>query len=86
MIVLERFWNYFLMPPRWRLTVYFADEEPLKVLEAWAAEENRSTSNLAATLLLDAIKQYQQQNEPPSSGTTSSKDRGKKKRGGTKKD
>jgi hypothetical protein len=78
MIDPESFWDD-LMPPRWRLTVYFSEEEPLKALEDWAAKENRSTSNLAATILLEAIASWEsQQNTPPTSGSSSSKGRKKK--------
>jgi hypothetical protein len=71
-----------LMPSRWRVTVYLP-EEMQKALEQWAANENRSTSNLAATILIGAIKEYQEQNDPPASGTagakgTGGKDKGKK--------
>jgi metal-responsive CopG/Arc/MetJ family transcriptional regulator len=59
-----------LMPSRWRVTVYLP-EEMQKALEQWAAKENRSTSNLAATILIGAIKEYQEQNETPESGTSS---------------
>jgi hypothetical protein len=58
-----------LMPSRWRVTVYLP-EEMQKALEQWAANENRSTSNLAATILIGAIKEYQEQNDPPASGIT----------------
>ncbi|WP_258001282.1 ribbon-helix-helix domain-containing protein [Fischerella thermalis] len=45
------------MPTRYRLTVYFSDEEILKKLEEWAKEENRSASNLAATILARAVQE-----------------------------
>lgn len=67
-----------LMPSRWRVTVYLP-EEMQKALEHWAANENRSTSNLAATILINAIKEYQdnaQHNETPT--TSNAKARGKK--------
>lgn len=74
-----------LMPSRWRVTVYLP-EEMQKALEQWAANENRSTSNLAATILIGAIKEYQEQNDTPvASGTTGTKgsgDKGKGKKGG----
>jgi len=35
--------------------VYFPDGEILKDLELWAKEENRSISNLAATILAKAV-------------------------------
>ncbi len=62
-----------LMPSRWRVTVYLP-EEMQKALEQWAANENRSTSNLAATILIGAIKDYQKQNDKP---PTSNASRGK---------
>jgi hypothetical protein len=70
-----------LMPSRWRVTVYLP-EEMQKALEQWAANENRSTSNLAATILIGAIKEYQEQNDkPPASADTSAKGNGTKRRG-----
>ena len=67
-----------LMPSRWRVTVYLP-EEMQKALEEWAANENRSTSNLAATILMGAIKEYQGQNDKLLASDTSSgsKDQGK---------
>jgi len=35
--------------------VYFTDGQTLKDLELWSKEENRSISNLAATLLAKAV-------------------------------
>jgi metal-responsive CopG/Arc/MetJ family transcriptional regulator len=57
-----------LMPSRWRVTVYLP-QEMQQALEHWAAAENRSTSNLAATILINAIKEHQQKElpAPPSS-------------------
>lgn len=49
------------MPTRYRLTVYFSDETTLKKLEEWAKEENRSASNLAATLLAKAVQDKDKQ-------------------------
>ena len=37
--------------------VYFPDGETLKGLEDWAKEENRSVSNLAATILTRALQE-----------------------------
>jgi metal-responsive CopG/Arc/MetJ family transcriptional regulator len=54
------------MPSRWRLTVTLP-EEMLKALEKWAAQEYRSTSNLAASILITAIQEHQQQEQSPSS-------------------
>jgi len=51
------------MPSRWRVTVYLP-EEMLQALEQWATDENRSTSNLAATILIGAIKEHVQQQLP----------------------
>ncbi|MBR8840373.1 MAG: hypothetical protein DSM106950_41910 [Stigonema ocellatum SAG 48.90 = DSM 106950] len=51
------------MPSRWRVTAYLP-EEMLRAIEQWATEENRSVSNLAATILINAIKEYQQQKNP----------------------
>jgi hypothetical protein len=59
-----------LMPSRWRVTVYLP-EEMQKALEQWAANENRSTSNLAATILMGAIKKYQEQDESSTSDINS---------------
>ena len=56
-----------LMPSRWRVAVYL-NEEMQKALEQWATDENRSVSNLAATILIKAIKERQQFHE--SSKTT----------------
>jgi hypothetical protein len=70
-----------LMPSRWRVTVYLP-EEMQKALEEWAANENRSTSNLAATILMGAIKEYQGQNDKPLASDTSSGGKGQGKAGG----
>ncbi|MFB8790683.1 MAG: hypothetical protein U7123_17975 [Potamolinea sp.] len=51
------------MPSRWRVTVYLS-EEIQKALEQWATNENRSTSNMAATILINAIKEYQDEEMP----------------------
>ena len=53
------------MASRWRVTAYLP-EDAQKAIEEWAAEENRSVSNLAATILINAIKDYQRQKEAPS--------------------
>lgn len=45
-----------------RITAYLPPEDA-KFLEAWAAGENRTVSNLAATTLLAAIKEKQKQSE-----------------------
>lgn len=61
-----------LMPSRWRVTVYLP-EEMQKALEQWASNENRSTSNLAATILINAIKKYQDEEMPPPAPTSAPK-------------
>ena len=48
------------MPSKWRVTAYLP-EDIYKVLEAWAALENRSLSNLAGTILIKAMEEYEQQ-------------------------
>jgi hypothetical protein len=60
-----------LMPSRWRVAVYL-NEQMQKALEQWAAEENRSVSNLAATILMNAIKEHQVETKPPSLVKTTS--------------
>ncbi len=67
MINPERLLNV-VMPSRWRITAYLP-EDMQKAIEEWAAEENRSISNLAATILINAIKEYQQKKENPSSAS-----------------
>jgi hypothetical protein len=52
------------MPARYRLTVYFSDDTTLKKLEEWAKEENRSASNLAATLLNKAVQEKESKHKP----------------------
>lgn len=41
-------------------------EDMLRAIEQWATEENRSVSNLAATILINAIKEHQKQKNPSS--------------------
>lgn len=53
-----------VMPSKWRVAVYL-NEEMQKILEHWAAEENRSVSNLAATILIEAIKKHQKKVNSP---------------------
>ncbi|MHC5726446.1 MAG: ribbon-helix-helix domain-containing protein [Nostoc sp.] len=53
------------MPSRWRVTAYLP-EDMLRAIEQWATEENRSVSNLAATILINAIKEHQKQKNPSS--------------------
>jgi hypothetical protein len=45
-----------------RVTAYLA-QEAAKVLEEWAKSENRTVSNLAATILLNAIETRQASHE-----------------------
>ncbi|NJN13426.1 MAG: hypothetical protein HC815_38180 [Richelia sp. RM1_1_1] len=47
------------MPSRWRLTVNLT-EETLKGLEEWAKSQKRTTSNLAAAILISALEAYEQ--------------------------
>ncbi len=54
------------VPSKWRVCAYFSDDEVLKVLEKQAAAENRSLSNLAATILMKAAKEYEEQQKPES--------------------
>ncbi|MEP0812684.1 hypothetical protein [Coleofasciculus sp. FACHB-SPT9] len=54
-----------LMPSRWRITAYLP-EDMQKAIEQWAVEENRSISNLAATILINAIKEHMRQKETAS--------------------
>ncbi len=43
----------------------YLPEEPLNKLKEWAKQENRPSSNLAATILLKAIEEWEKQNENP---------------------
>jgi hypothetical protein len=47
------------VPSKYRVCAYFADEKVLKLLERQAANENRSLSNLAATILMKAAEEYE---------------------------
>lgn len=51
------------VPSKWRVCAYFSDVEIVKILEKQAAEENRSLSNLAATILMKAAREYEQKQE-----------------------
>lgn len=51
------------VPSKWRVCAYFSDDEVVKILERQAALENRSLSNLVATILMKAAKDYQQQQD-----------------------
>lgn len=46
------------MPPKSQLAVYLTEEQ-LKAIKEWAASENRKASNLAATIILKALEEYQ---------------------------
>lgn len=54
------------MPSKWRIAVYLPEDKQ-KALEQWAASENRSVSNLAATIIIKALEERQQMEEKPSS-------------------
>lgn len=45
----------------------YLQEEPLQKLKAWAKEENRPSSNLAATILMKAIEDWETQKKTESS-------------------
>jgi len=47
------------VPSKYRVCDYFADEKVLKLLERQAANENRSLSNLAATILMKAAEEHE---------------------------
>jgi hypothetical protein len=49
------------VPSKWRVCAYFPDEEVVKILERQAAVENRSLSNLVATILIKAAKEFEKQ-------------------------
>ncbi len=51
-----------IMPSKWRVAVYLPEDKQ-KALEEWAAFENRSTSNLAATIIIKALEEYQNQKQ-----------------------
>jgi len=55
---LKEFW--FKMPSQWRVTAYLS-EEMYKAFEAWAASENRSLSNLAGTIITNALEKRDEQ-------------------------
>lgn len=50
------------MPSKWRITVNLP-EDIQKALEKWAASENRSVSNLAATIIIKAMEEHQKQED-----------------------
>lgn len=41
----------------------YLPEEPLNKLKQWAKEENRPASNLAATVLMKAIEEWEKQKD-----------------------
>ncbi|RUR77047.1 hypothetical protein PCC6912_40060 [Chlorogloeopsis fritschii PCC 6912] len=51
------------MAGKWRVVTYLANEELLKKLEEWARSENRSVSNLAATILTKAIEEREKNSD-----------------------
>jgi CopG antitoxin of type II toxin-antitoxin system len=52
------------MPSRSRIMVYLADEY-LSKLKLWSKQENRPASNLAATILIKAIEEWEKQQSQP---------------------
>jgi hypothetical protein len=59
MVELEKQSKTGSVPSKYRVCAYFADEKVLKLLERQAASENRSLSNLAATILMKAAEEYE---------------------------
>lgn len=55
------------MPSKWRITVYLP-EATQKAIERRAASENRSISNLAATIIIKAMEEHQKQEDLHESG------------------
>lgn len=51
------------VPSKWRVCAYFADDKVVKILERQAEIENRSLSNLVATILLKASREFEQQQQ-----------------------
>ena len=51
------------MSPLGRISVYIPLDMQ-QALENWAASENRSISNLAATIIINAIKEHENQENP----------------------
>lgn len=47
------------VPSKYRVCAYFADDTVLKLLERQAARENRSLSNLVATILMKAAEEFE---------------------------
>lgn len=56
------------VPSKWRVCAYFSDDEVVKILERQAVIENRSLSNLAATILMKAAKEFEAQQKQESEG------------------
>ncbi|GET42602.1 GIY-YIG nuclease family protein [Microseira wollei] len=59
--------NRRLKPPTSRF-VFALPKEVQKPLEKWAQEEYRSTPNLIATILINAIREHEQKQSPPPEG------------------
>jgi hypothetical protein len=57
------------VPSKWRVCAYFSDDEVVKILERQAAIENRSLSNLVATILMKAAKELEDQQKQESEPT-----------------
>lgn len=51
----------------------YLSEEPLNKLKEWAKQENRPASNLAATILMKAIDEWEQQQEQNTDQVTKKK-------------
>jgi len=56
------------VPSKWRVCAYFSDDEVVKILERQAAIENRSLSNLVATILIKAAKEFEEQPKQDAEG------------------
>ncbi|MBF2029217.1 MAG: hypothetical protein IGS48_21060 [Oscillatoriales cyanobacterium C42_A2020_001] len=56
------------VPSKWRVCAYFSDDEVVKILERQAVVENRSLSNLVATILMKAAKEFEEQQNQDSLG------------------
>ncbi|NEP15021.1 MAG: hypothetical protein F6K14_33580 [Symploca sp. SIO2C1] len=55
------------MPSRSRIMVYLP-EDKLEEIKKWAQEQNRSVSNLAATIILEALENRAKGAPPPTVG------------------
>jgi hypothetical protein len=49
------------VPSKSRVCAYFPDDSVVKILERQAVVENRSLSNLVATILIKATQEFEQQ-------------------------